>query len=425
MKNKGCNRSLSECRETGADADSVSVAPTTGCRVTVTGLGYVGLPTAVLLAQAGYRVKGVDRNPEVLERIRAGRVLRKEERLPTLLREVLEDGRLALSAEPMEADVYLIAVPTPLRPDGSADVSCVFAALDALIPFFKPNDLLLLESTVPVGTTERAAGSVFDRRPELKGKLRVAYCPERVLPGRMYVEMRRNPRVVGGLDDASTAEALRFYASFVTGSLSGTTAQHAEFCKLFENTARLIELAAANLLWLLCEKADLNPDEAARLVGLHPRVGLLRPGCGVGGHCMPVDPCFLVQAFPEETGLIRAALAVNERKTERCIELIRNAVSQEREKKGRKPVVALMGLSYKPDTDDLRKSAALRIAQEAGRWKEAECLFAEPNREEVPGLPLTDYREAFRRADIAVFLVAHAEFSGLPLPAGKRVLDFR
>lgn len=392
------------------------------------GLGYIGLPTAIIAArQGGVEVIGVDINPEVVRRTNAGELHIIEPGIEEMLRQALADGQFHAVTRPEVADAYFIVVPTPFCDDRRPDISYVEAATRAVIPLLKPGDLYVIESTSPVGTTERMAGLIFSERPELKGNLSVAYCPERVLPGNVIYELVHNDRVIGGLDEASTRRAADFYARFVTGSLHHTNARTAEMCKLTENSSRDVQIAFANELSLICDRAGINVWDLISLANRHPRVNILQPGCGVGGHCIAVDPYFIISDFPGESRLIATAREINNYKADWCAERVRSTVLEFRLKHGRRPVVALMGLAFKPDIDDLRESPAMHIAGSVSRWLSerpdmAELLVCEPNIKSHPEYPLTDVAEAYAQADIVVFLTAHREFRELERREG--VLDF-
>ena len=276
-------------------------------RVCVLGLGYIGLPTASLLATRGFSVHGVDVSPRVVETINDGRIHIVEPDLDVLVRAAVASGNLAASLVPAQADVFIIAVPTPFAAGHKPDVTYVDAATASLTPFLQPGNLIILESTSPVGTTERVSDQILAKRPELAGKIHVAHCPERVLPGRILQELVDNDRVIGGIDAESTAAAAAFYRRFVRGEVLETTARTAEMCKLVENSYRDVNIAFANELSLLSHRLGINVWELIRLANRHPRVNILQPGPGVGGHCLAVDPGFVVDAAPDLARLIRTA----------------------------------------------------------------------------------------------------------------------
>lgn len=389
------------------------------------GLGYIGLPTAIIAARHGVQVTGVDINPEVVEKTNAGELHIVEPGLEELLQDVVRTGRLKASVRPEVSDAYFMVVPTPFKGNHEPDVSYVEAATRAVIPLLKEGDLYVIESTSPVGTTEAMSRIIFSERPELRDKLYIAYCPERVLPGNVIYELVHNDRVIGGIDEESTRKATDFYAGFVQGTLHPTNAKTAEMCKLTENSSRDAQIAFANELSIICDKAGINVWELIRLANKHPRVNILQPGCGVGGHCIAVDPYFITADFPMESQLIAKARETNNYKSFWCAEKIRNTIQEFELSRGRKPVVAMMGLAFKPDIDDLRESPAkyitMKVMQSDGA---AHLLIVEPNVAEHRIFRLTDYREAFDKADIVVYLVAHKPFKTLPADPDKIILDF-
>lgn len=389
------------------------------------GLGYIGLPTAIIAARHGIRVTGVDINPRVIEATNAGRLHILEPGLEELLQAVVSSGAFHASATPEVSDAYFIVVPTPFKENHEPDISYVESATRTVIPFLKPNDLYIIESTSPVGTTEAMARLIFTERPELKGKIHIAYCPERVLPGNIIHELIHNDRVIGGLTPESTEQAKAFYARFVQGALHGTNARTAEMCKLTENSSRDVQIAFANELSLICDKAGINVWELIELANKHPRVNILQPGCGVGGHCIAVDPYFITAHFPAESNIIATARDINNYKSFWCAEKVKNAMLEFELAHHRQPTVAMMGLAFKPDIDDLRESPAKYIATKVMQGcNNADILVVEPNVKEHNVFKLTDYRTSYEKADIVVFLTAHKEFKTLPWRDDKVILDF-
>ena len=375
-------------------------------RICVLGLGYIGLPTASLLATKGYSVHGVDVTQRVVDTINQGAIHIVEPDLDVMVRAAVASGNLKAGLTPVEADLFIIAVPTPFKDEHVPDVSYVDSATDAIAPFVKEGDIVILESTSPVGTTERVAERLAAARPELQGKLSIAHCPERVLPGRILRELVDNDRVVGGIDRASTDAAAGFYETFVRGEVLRTTARTAEMCKLVENSFRDVNIAFANELSLICDDLGINVWELISLANRHPRVSILTPGPGVGGHCMAVDPWFVVHTAPTQAKLIRQARAINDGKTDWVIERVLEKANRFRE-----PVVACLGLAYKPDVDDLRESPALRVYEElVERLGVERVLAVEPNLKTSDERPLTELDEALRRADVVVALVSHRPF---------------
>ena len=393
--------------------------------VVMIGLGYIGLPTAALIAEAGTYVHGVDINQSVVDTINKGEIHIVEPDLDKSVAKAVKNGYLKASTKPVEANTYLIVVPTPFKDKNEPDISFVQSATKAIIPLLKEGDMYIIESTSPVGTTEKMMNYIFDERPELKGKIYMAYCPERVLPGNVMYELVNNDRVIGGVDEASTDKATAFYAKYVKGDLHKTNARTAEMCKLVENSSRDVQIAFANELSLICDKADINVWELINLANKHPRVNILQPGCGVGGHCIAVDPYFIVSDYPMETKIIGTAREVNNYKSFWCAEKVQNTKLQFELEKGRKPKIAIMGLAFKPNIDDLRESPAKYIAQRVlQNANNEEYYIVEPNIEEHNVFKLTDFKTAYEKADIIVFLVAHKEFKTLKLTNDKIILDF-
>lgn len=390
------------------------------------GLGYIGLPTAIIAARHGnVDVLGVDINPAVVEQTAAGRLHFVEPGLEDMLREVIADGSLRVATAPEQADAFFIVVPTPFRSGHRPDLAYVEAATRAVAPFLREGNLFVIESTSPVGTTEAMASLIFDLRPELRGRIRIAYCPERVLPGNVIYELVHNDRVIGGIDPESAEAAAGFYSRFVRGSLHRTNARTAEMCKLTENASRDVQIAFANELSLICDSAGIDVWELIALANRHPRVNILRPGCGVGGHCIAVDPYFITSAFPRESRIIATAREVNNYKAMWCAEKVRNAMLEFRAACGREPVVAMMGLAFKPNIDDLRESPAKAIVSEVLRTcGDSRILVAEPNITAHDEFSLTPFADAFSCADIVVYLTAHDEFRHLPADPSKVILDF-
>ena len=389
------------------------------------GLGYIGLPTAITAAMHGVEVVGVDVNPDVVAKTNAGELHIVEPGLGEKLREVTASGKLRATSVPETSDAYFIVVPTPFKGDHTPDISFVESATRAVVPFLKEDDLYVIESTSPIGTTERMAELIYSLRPELCGKLHIAYCPERVLPGNVLYELVHNDRVIGGVDEEATERASEFYGLFVKGCLHHTNARTAEMCKLTENSSRDVQIAFANELSIICDRAGINVWELISLANKHPRVNILQPGCGVGGHCIAVDPYFITSAFPVESRIIAAAREINNYKAEWCAEKVVNAILRFELENGRKPVVAMMGVAFKPDIDDLRESPAKaiisKVMQSAGN---SPILVVEPNVAEHNVFKLTPYKEAYAQADIAVFLTAHTPFRSLEWDDRKIILDF-
>lgn len=389
------------------------------------GLGYIGLPTAIIAAKHGIEILGVDINPKVVKMTNEGRLHIVEPGMEDLLREVVEQGMLKASTKPEVCDAYFMVVPTPFKGNHEPDVSYVESATRSVIPLLKEGDLYVIESTSPVGTTEKMADIIFAVRPDLKGKIHIAYCPERVLPGNVIYELVHNDRVIGGLTPDATDKAIEFYSQFVTGQLHKTNSRTAEMCKLTENSSRDVQIAFANELSMVCEKAGINVWHLIELANKHPRVNILQPGCGVGGHCIAVDPYFITAAFPREAQIIAKARDINNYKSEWCVERVKSAMFRFELDNKRRPKVAMMGLAFKPNIDDLRESPAKRIVTSVMQsFNNADILVVEPNIKEHNVFKLTNYQDAYEQADIVVFLTAHNEFKTLPWRDDKVILDF-
>lgn len=389
------------------------------------GLGYIGLPTAIIAAKHGIQIIGVDINPQVVEMTNQGHLHIIEPGMEELLQEVVKNGQLKASITPEICDAYFMVVPTPFKGNHEPDISYVEAATRAVVPFLKEGDLFVIESTSPIGTTDKMAHLIFELRPELKDKIYIAYCPERVLPGNVIYELIHNDRVIGGMNEASTEKAIEFYSQFVKGKLHRTNCKTAEMCKLTENSSRDVQIAFANELSLICDKAGINVWELISLANKHPRVNILQPGCGVGGHCIAVDPYFITADFPMESKIIATAREINNYKSFWCAEKVQNEMLRFELKNHRKPCVAMMGLAFKPNIDDLRESPAKYITTKVMQsCNNANILVVEPNVESHNVFKLTDYKEAYEKADIVVMLVAHDPFKTLPYREDKVILDF-
>ena len=389
------------------------------------GLGYIGLPTAIIAAKHGVQITGVDINPQVVEKTNRGELHIVEPGLEDMLKEVVSAGTLKASTTPEVSDAYFMVVPTPFKGNHEPDISYVEAATRAVLPLLKEGDLYVIESTSPVGTTDLMSQLIFSERPELQGKISIAYCPERVLPGNIIYELVHNDRVIGGLNETSTDKAIAFYSQFVQGTLHRTNCKTAEMCKLTENSSRDVQIAFANELSLICDKAGINVWELIQLANKHPRVNILQPGCGVGGHCIAVDPYFITAKFPLESQIIGKAREINNYKSIWCAEKVQNEMLKFELEHKRKPCVAMMGLAFKPNIDDLRESPAkfivTRVMQSCNN---ANILVVEPNVQTHNVFKLTNYKEAYVKADIIVMLTAHDEFKTLPWTDDKVILDF-
>lgn len=390
--------------------------------VCVVGLGYIGLPTAALLANRGYQVHGVDIHKRVVDIINQGNIHIVEPELDAFVSSAVQSGRLKAGLVPQAADIFIIAVPTPFKDGFKPDIDFVVKATKSIAPFVKKGNIVILESTSPVGTT-LIVKDILKEQGVNVGEVFIAYCPERVLPGKIMRELVENARIVGGVTSSSTDLVADFYATFVSGAILKTDSKTAEMAKLSENSYRDVNIAFANELSIICDNVGVNVDELIRLANHHPRVKILQPGAGVGGHCIAVDPWFLVDADPENARLIRTARQQNDYKKEWVIQKIKSSVREFMELHNREPLVACMGLAFKPDIDDLRESPAKHITLkliEAG----LSVLPVEPNLETHPDFHPIPYSEAIEKADIIVFLVKHKEFKGLVLSPDKTILDF-
>lgn len=394
-------------------------------KVVTIGLGYIGLPTSALIANNHIKVHGVDISQHVVDTINAGKIHIVEPELDQAVANAVKEGFLQADTKPVVAETYLVVVPTPFKGNHEPDISYVKAATTSILPLLKKGDLYIIESTSPVGTTEKMMEYIFTERPELEGEIFLAYCPERVLPGNVMYELVHNDRVIGGVNEKSTEKALAFYKQFVKGELHATNARTAEMCKLTENASRDSQIAFANELSLICDKAGINVWELIHLANKHPRVNILQPGCGVGGHCIAVDPYFIVSEFPMEARMIAQARETNNYKSFWCAEKVKSARLEFEIRNGRQPSIAIMGLAFKPNIDDLRESPAIHIAervlQDSG---DADMYIVEPNVKEHKVFKLTNFQEAVDKADIVVLLVAHDEFKHLEYRENQIVLDF-
>jgi UDP-N-acetyl-D-mannosaminuronic acid dehydrogenase len=388
--------------------------------ICVVGLGYIGLPTAALLAVKGHFVHGVDISKDVVDVINGGNIHIVEPELDAYVFKAVRHKTLVAAPTPIEADVFVIAVPTPFHDGHIPNIDYVLAATRAIAPFVKANNLVILESTSPVGTTERLEQVLREEGVDTT-KIFIAHCPERVLPGQIMRELVENDRIVGGITPEATEVVAQFYRSFVTGQVLGTDARTAEMAKLTENSFRDVNIAFANELSILCDKFQIDVWELIRLANRHPRVNILQPGTGVGGHCIAVDPWFIVHAGGEDARIIRTAREINDYKTEWVIERIKSQVETFKRENGFKPTVACMGLAFKPNIDDLREAPALEVFHalvSAG----INVLAVEPNLKRHQSIILHDYHEVALAADITAFLVSHNEFKDLTVSG--QVLDF-
>jgi UDP-N-acetyl-D-mannosaminuronic acid dehydrogenase len=399
-------------------------------KVVVIGLGYIGLPTAAVIASRGMQVVGVDTNPDVVKTVRSGAIHIAEPDLDGLVQKVVSNGSLIVTGEAEKANVFMIAVPTPIDSGNHPDLTYVMAAVEGITDLLVPGNLVILESTSPVGTTEKIAKKILERRPDLSvgppsanASISVAYCPERVLPGRILTELVNNDRCIGGVTNQCARRAQRFYKTFVRGACVATTARTAELVKLTENAYRDTNIAFANELSLICDHFEINVWEAIDLANRHPRVNVLKPGPGVGGHCIAVDPWFIIDAVPDLARVMRASRDVNNRKTELVVERAISLIEDHPYAN-----IACCGLAFKANVDDLRESPALEIALHLSEKYGSRIKVVEPNLREIPpelarhGAELMNIDQALQACEIAVLLVDHDEFKMMPL-AERRHLD--
>jgi UDP-N-acetyl-D-mannosaminuronic acid dehydrogenase len=390
-------------------------------QVMVVGLGYVGLPSAAVIADNGFNVIGYDINKLAVKKINNGEVHIAEEGLESLVKKVVNLNKLRATTIAEQADIFLITVPTPITREKKPDISYVESSVSAIAPFLKRGDLIILESTSPVGTTQKICDLIQSLRPDIKcpsktnqsSDIFVAYSPERILPGQTIKELISNSRVVGGISEICTQKALSFYSTYVKGEIFATNSATAEMCKLAENSYRDVNLAFANELSILCENASIDVNEVIKYSNFHPRVNILEPGCGVGGHCIPIDPWFLVDTFGKKAQLIKKAREVNLHKTEWVVSKIKEKIDIYKSSKSDLKV-CLLGLSYKPDSDDIRESPALKIAESIKTISNIKLFLVEPFIDKVPcsisEFDLISLETAFSECDIFFNLVNHSSF---------------
>ncbi|UWQ51873.1 UDP-N-acetyl-D-mannosamine dehydrogenase (plasmid) [Leisingera caerulea] len=411
-------------------------------RISMIGLGYIGLPTAALFAARGVEVIGVDVSPKVVETINAGKIHIVEPELDGIVHKAVTDGNLRATLEAEPAEAFVIAVPTPFREGYEPDLSYIQSAANMIAPVLKAGDLVVLESTSPVGATEQMAAWLAEARRDLSfpqdagndADVQVAHCPERVLPGHVVRELVENDRIIGGMTERASEMAIAMYKKVVQGDCIVTDAKTAEMCKLTENSSRDVQIAFANELSVICDKFGIDVWELISLANRHPRVNILQPGAGVGGHCIAVDPWFIVASAPEEAKLIRAARDGNDGKPKWVLQKVRDAVmdvlAAEPSRSMGDIKVACLGLAFKPDIDDLRESPALGITAELSKLG-CQVLAVEPHIETLParlgegGIVLADLEQALAAADVACVLVKHSAFAGLKdkLPEGLKLID--
>lgn len=391
----------------------------TNQKICVIGLGYIGLPTASLLGTKGFEVHGVDTSKQVVDTINQGKIHIVEPDLDIMVKSAVNVGNLKAGMEPVEADVFIIAVPTPFKGEYQPDLSYVEAATRMISPYIKPGNLVILESTSPVGTTDEVVASILkEAGHDIDKEVYVAHCPERVLPGRILVELVENDRIVGGINPFSTEKAVSFYNSFVRGEVLATDARTAEMAKLTENSSRDVSIAFANELSLICDKEGINVWELISLANRHPRVSILNPGPGVGGHCIAVDPWFIVARDPGNSRLIKTARLVNDSKPQWVIDKVKSKAE-----KFKHPIIGCLGLAFKADIDDLRESPAVEIVRKLIKDNVGEIIVSEPNLKSHDEFNLMPCEEVIKQADILLLLVDHKEYKGLKtLELNEKVL---
>ncbi len=406
-------------------------------KISVIGLGYIGLPTAATFASRGLEVVGVDVNPKAVETINSGGVHIIEPDLDILVSSVVNTGNLRATLTPEAADAFIVAVPTPFKEDKQPDLSYIKAAAEAIAPVLTKNNLVILESTSPVGATEQMAAWLAEARPDLsfpqqageQTDICIAHCPERVLPGKVLVELIHNDRIIGGMTSRCSANAAKLYKLFLQGECVTTNARTAEMCKLTENAFRDVNIAFANELSVICDSLEIDVWELIQLANRHPRVSILQPGPGVGGHCIAVDPWFIVASAPEQAKMVRTAREVNDSKPEWVIDQVKRQVARFIElnpgKAEKDVTVACFGLAFKPDIDDLRESPALDITRKLFNQSDCCVVAIEPNiqEQEVSGIPIVTLERGLE-ADVLVLLVDHKPFSRFR-PECEFVVDTR
>ena len=396
--------------------------------ISVIGLGYIGLPTAAVFASKGKKVVGVDINARAVETINRGAIHIVEPDLDQVVHAAVTRGDLRATTQPEAADAFLIAVPTPFKDEHQPDLRFVKAAAESIAPVLKKGDLVILESTSPVGSTEQMADWLAAARPDLRfpqhgdtPDIFVAYCPERVLPGQVMVELINNDRVIGGMTPACSARASELYRLFLKGECVETNARTAEMCKLTENSFRDVNIAFANELSLICAEQGINVWELIALANRHPRVNILQPGPGVGGHCIAVDPWFIVAQNPELARLIRTAREVNDAKPQWVLDQVKTALADcltQTGKRASEVTIACFGLAFKPDIDDLRESPAVGVTQKIAEWHSGKTWVVEPHIEQLAdslavNAELVSCEQALAQADILVMLVDHRAFRAI------------
>ena len=392
----------------------------------VIGLGYIGLPTSIIAASSGFEIIGVDKNEKVVNSLNKGIIHIVEPNLKEAFQEILEKKLFKAQLKPDVADIFIIAVPTPFQKKSNSypipNINYVLDAVESIIPFLKEDNLVILESTSPVGTTEEIADKIFSQTNLRRNQLKIAYCPERVLPGNILNEIQSNDRVIGGINIASAKAAKEFYSKFSFGKYNLTNTKTAELVKLTENSYRDVNIAFANELSMICSEFDIDPQSLIKIANCHPRVNILNPGPGVGGHCIAVDPWFIVSKTPNQSTLIRTAREVNIKKTNWVINKIKSSSSKFEAKIKRKPIIGCFGVTFKPDVDDVRESSALKIIKELCSQK-FNIICCDPLVKNLEGFKFESSDKLVDICDICVFLVAHTKFKNLKIKKSQ-FLDF-
>tara|TARA_B100000886_G_scaffold340103_1_gene307927 strand:- start:723 stop:1931 length:1209 start_codon:yes stop_codon:yes gene_type:complete len=390
----------------------------------VVGLGYIGLPTAALFSMRGFRVLGVDINLDIVKSVNKGISPIEEPSLQDVIKSVVNAGSLKASPKPHYADIFVIAVPTPIKKDlnlPQPDLKFVKNAIESIVPFLRKGNIVIIESTSPVGTTKNLFSLIIEKTNLKEDQIYMAYCPERVLPGRIMIELTTNKRIIGGINNNSSLKIKEIYNNICDAEIFVTDSQTAELVKLAENAYRDLNIAYANELSIISNKLGLDVNEVINFTNHHPRVNILRPGCGVGGHCIALDPWFLISQFPEDTKIMKMSREVNIYKTEWTINEINKLIEKQKKDTQKDPSIGVFGLTFKPNVNDLRESPAFKIAKELS--KKNQTFLCDPFISEFNDIVTYSIEETLFNSDILVFLVAHNEFKKIKI-LGKNFLDF-
>ena len=390
----------------------------------VVGLGYIGLPTAALFSMKGYGVLGVDINLDIVNSVNKGVSPIGEPSLQDVIKKVVNKGSLKASTKPCYSDIFVIAVPTPIKKHKNLpqpNLKFLEDAIESIIPFLKKGNIIIIESTSPVGTTKKLFSKIIEKTNLKEDQIYMAYCPERVLPGRIMIEISTNKRIIGGINDNSSSKVRKIYNKLCESEIFVTDSETAELVKLAENSYRDLNIAFANELSIISSKLGIDVNEVINFTNHHPRVNILRPGCGVGGHCIALDPWFLISQFPEDTQIMQMSRKVNTYKTEWTINEINNFIEKQKVEIQNNPAIGVFGLTFKANVNDLRESPALKIAKELS--KKNKTFFCDPCISESSDLVTYSIEETLYNSDILVFLVAHNDFKRIDI-SGKKFLDF-